>query len=527
MVWLSFLNLLNVGSQALLTVVCVFLAYKCTKYVFGKGKASGKATSEQPVKPGIVGRLLGHQEARYDVFSVERGGTGNISLAVSLTSKQRLSHQHVRDALVLLAKRQPMLRAIITTIENGDKYFEIKEINDVIKMLDISISDVKASDWKDVWFEYTAKQIGNGLLWRVAILKEEFMPDTQDYANTLMFNFSHSFIDGVSCVKFCQQFLSHLNELANGGNVNVDIPSLNMLPYFHDIVTQKRTWYSVFNFLLSYCGIRCVLRFFLQRMISRLKTTKWNPYCTLFPPSLDVSSFAGRNRLSTKVFTENETKNIIQACKSNNCTVTGALTAAAHLAFCELIQDGMKGNEDAKLKCNFAINAQRCCDPKPHEDYLGLFLYVHDELYMKYQSGADVDFWTMAQKATKEIQGFVKAEGYVILDTIFCEAIKPKEVVDLIDREALIRLSSCNVISSFGSFNFGQNQEKQTYQLHECFINAVCHGFPGTFVHHNHTINGKMTWSITSCTSIVESHHAEKFACLCFDRFIDIACGHV
>ncbi len=525
MVWLSFLNLLNVGyiAQTVLTVVCVCLVYKCTKYVFGKGKA----TSEQPLKPGIVGRPLGSQEAIYNIFSVERGGTGNISLTVSLTSKQSLSQQHVRDALVLLAKRQPMLRAIITTIENGDKYFEIKEINDVITMLDISISDVKASDWKDVWFEYTAKQIGNGLLWRVAILQEEFMPDTQDYANTLMFNFSHSFIDGVSCVKFCQQFLSYLNELANGGNVNLDIPSLNMLPYFHDIVTQKRTWYSVFNFLLSYCGIRRVLRFFFQRMISRLKTTKCNPYYTLFPPSLDVSSFAGRSRLSTKVFTENETKNIIQACKSNNCTVTGALTAAAHLAFCEVIQDGMKGDEDAKLKCNFAINAQRCCDPKPHEDYLGLFLYVYDELYMKYQPGADVNFWTVAQQATKEIQGIAKAEGYVILETVLCEAIKPREMVDLIDRETLIRLSTCNTISSLGSFNFCQNQEKQIYKLHESFLNVIFRGFTGTFLHHNHTINGKMTWSITSDTSMVESHHAEKFACLCFDRFIEIACGHV
>ncbi len=525
MVWLSFLNILNVGyiAQALPTVVSIFLVYKCTKYVFGKAKA----TSEQPLKPGIVGRPLGHVEARFDIFSVERGGTGNISLTVSLTSKQSLSHQHVRDALVLLAKRQPMLRAIITTVENGDKYFEIKEINDVITMLDISISDVKASDWKDVWFEYTAKQIGNGLLWRVIILQEEFMPDTKDYANTIMFNFSHSFIDGVSCVKFCQQFLSYLNEFANCANVNLDIPSLNLLPYYHDIVTQKRTWYLVFNFLLSYCGIRRVLRFFLQRMISRLKTTKCNPYYTLFPPSLDVSSFAGRNRLSTKVFTEKETKNIIQACKSNNCTVTGALTAAAHLAFCELIQDGMKGNEDAKLKCNFAINAQRCCDPKPHEDYLGVFVYVYDELYMKYQPGADVDFWTVAQQATKEIQDIAKAEGYVIFETVLCENMKPREIVHFIDRETLIRLSTCNTISSLGSFNFCQNQEKQRYKLRECFVDSITYGFPGTFHHHNHTINGKMTWSVTSGTSMVESHHAEKFACLCFGRFIEIACGHV
>ena len=83
------------------------------------------------LKPGTVGRCLGSFEAEFDEFSVKKEGTGNICLTVSLTSKQSLSHQHVRDALVWLAKRQPMLRARITT-GNGDKYFEIKEMNEVI-----------------------------------------------------------------------------------------------------------------------------------------------------------------------------------------------------------------------------------------------------------------------------------------------------------------------------------------------------------------------------------------------------------
>ncbi|CAB4011881.1 Hypothetical predicted protein [Paramuricea clavata] len=524
MAWHFVLNFLNVGffAQALLTVVCVYLVYKCTKYVFGKEKA----TSEQPLKPDTVGRCLGHREAIFDLFSVERGGTGNICLTVSLTSKQSLSHQHVRDALVLLAKRQPMLRAIITTIANGDKYFEVKEIKEVITMLDITTFEVKASDWKDVWFENTEKQRGNGLLWRVVILQEEFVSDTKDYANTLMFRFNHSSTDGVSCVKFCKQFLTFVNEIADGATVDQEIPSLNILPYFHDIVTQKRTLYSVLNFMLTYCGLRPILRFFMQRFIARrLETTKCNPYYSQFPPSLDVSSFAGPNRLSAKVFTESETKNIIQACKANNCTVTGALTAAAHLAFCELIQDGMKGNKDAKLKCECAINAQRCCDPKPHEDYLGYFVYVFNELYMKYETGTDVNFWKMAQETTNEIHDFVKTEGYIINETIICETMKPRELVDQVDREVLIRFSCCNFISSFGSFNFDQNQEEQTYKLQECFVNSLNHGFAETFLHLNHTINGKMSWSIVSDVSRVESRHAEKFASLCFGRFIEIARG--
>ena len=56
----------------------------------------------------------------------------------------------------------------------------------------------------NLWEGYTAKQRGNGLLWRVVILQEEFMPDTKDYANTIMFNFNHACTDGVSFCKVLQ-----------------------------------------------------------------------------------------------------------------------------------------------------------------------------------------------------------------------------------------------------------------------------------------------------------------------------------
>ena len=79
----------------------------------------GKATRERLLI--TVGRLLSGFEAQLDVLSVKKGGTANRCLMVSLTSKQSMPHQHVRDALALLAKRQPMLRAIGTTTE--------KEIN--------------------------------------------------------------------------------------------------------------------------------------------------------------------------------------------------------------------------------------------------------------------------------------------------------------------------------------------------------------------------------------------------------------
>lgn len=515
---MDWLSVFNVGfiTQALLTVVSAFLVYKCAKFVFDKAMVK---------QSGNGGRRLNNFESLLNAMSVEKGGAGNICLRVSLTSKQSLSHQHVRDALVLLAKRHPMLRATITTVGNESKYFKVNEIHEVISMLNITTSGVKCSDWKDIWFEYAAKQFGNGLLWRVVVLREEFVPITKDYANTLMFTFNHCSSDGVSCVKFCKQFLGYMNQLANGVTVEQET-SFSVLPYFHDIVMQKRLWPSLLNFVLTFCGLRPILRYFMPRMVSYFKKMECNPFYTQFPPRLDLSSFTGPCRLNAKVFTEDETRNILKACKEYDCTVTGALAAAANLAFCELVQDGMKGS-NVNIKWEFPINGQRFCNPKPPQDYLGYFTYSSDELYMKYVHHADVDFWKVAQETTKEIQDNLKAERYITKETVFSKIFKPKELIDLLDREMLIRLSSCNLVSSIGSFDFDTCNWQQAYKLHECSINVCNHGLTSIFSHHNHTINGKMSWQITHDASRVEIQHAETFANLCFGRFIEIARGHV
>ena len=502
---------------ALLTIVCVIIVFTCTKSFFGK------ATKEK--KFGTFGRPLGHLEAMLDLFSEKRGGTGNICVVVSLLSKQTLSHQQVRDALVMLAKRQPMLRAFIKTMENGDRYFEIQKINEILSMIDFSTSDVKHSNWQDIWFEQTAKQMRNGLLWRVVVLQEEFVSNFDDYSNTLMFTFKHSCIDGISCVKFCKQFLHYLNDFSYGTNsVNMEVSSLDLLPYSHEIITRKGIWYPISKFMLTYLGLRAVLKTCLQRMSAQfLQTKQYNPFYSQFPPSLEVSSFAGPSRLSVKVFTADETKNIIQACRENNCTVTGALTAAAHLAFCQLIEDGLAKDRDVKLQYEFSIHARRFCDPKPHEEYLGCFVYLFDRFYLNYLAGDDVLFWKIAQEATRGIKDFVKNEEYISNETLASKTMKPKEFFDVFDRKLLIRLSSCNFVSSLGSFNFDQDQQHPTYKLHECLVNDVNHGFAGTFSHFNHTINGKMTWQIVSDMSRVNNSHAEEFANLCFGRFSEIA----
>ncbi|CAB4021671.1 Hypothetical predicted protein [Paramuricea clavata] len=496
--------------QAFLTVVCVFLLYtlsKIIRYLTGDARVLSS-----PNSAGSNRRRLGHFEEIFDMLSLDKSGNTNICVSISTTSKQSLVYQHVYDALVLLSKRQPMLRAVIATMANGDRYFEIKEINEVITMLDITTSDVNASDWQSVWFEYTVKPRGNGLLWRVVILQEEFMQDTKDYANTLMFNFNHSCIDGVCSVKFCEQFLNYMNKLGNGtSSADEEISSLDLLPYYHEIVTRGRIWHSLFNFILAYCGLKPVMKFCMEKMLYRvIQKRPNNPYHAQFPRNSEISTVVPC-RLSVNVFTENKTKDIIQACKANDCTVTGAIAAATHLAFCKLIGP----DKSMELGLPFTIEAQRFCVPKPHKDYLGYFAYSCENIYMKYVTGNTADFWKLAQETTQQIKDFVKKEAYVSEATVVNGLLEPRKLFDLWVSDDVFVKGGCNVMSSFGSFNFG-NHQPEPYVLHECFINVLAHGLPYTFCHFIHTINGKMTWQIVS-NDAVHTKHMEKFANLCFN----------
>ncbi|XP_028416609.1 uncharacterized protein LOC114540684 [Dendronephthya gigantea] len=408
----------------------------------------------------------------------------------------------------------------ITTTTNGDKYFEIKEICEVIGMLDITTSDVKASDWQDVWFEYTAKQRGNGLLWRVVILREEFLSDTRKYVNTLMFKFNHSSIDGVSTVKFCKLFLNTMNELANAtSSVDQEIPSLDLLPQFHEIVTRHRIWHSLYNLLLTYCGLRQILKVLMKKIITRQRGKKPNnPYHKQFPPNPEVSKLSVPCRLNIKVFSEKQSSDIIQTCKANNCTVTGAITAAAHLAFSRLMEHG--NPKDTEIDFSFPINALRFCDPKPDKDYLRYFVYMQNGCYMNYAPDDDGEFWKLAKETTEEIKSYVKKERYITEETVVSGVMEPIEIISPFITGKLIPKCPCNLISSMGSFNIG-GQQNVTYKLNECFINDLIHDATCTFSHYIYTINGKMTWEIVSNVT-VDDEHAEIFANHCYDKLTEL-----
>ena len=492
--------------------ICFFLI--CAILIYKVMKKLTRSTSVIRNRHHKTMRPLGKVESMAELLQ-ERDGSGNLCLILSLKSEQPLLTESVYDALVLLTKRQPILRAIVTSLSTSvaEKYFEVVDhIN-----IDFTTSDVKACEWQDMWYDFTSSPHGSRQLWRAALLQEEYIPDTEIYINTLVFKFSHSCIDGVSLMKFCKQFLYYLNSVADGTlTKESNIGNFDLMPSLFEVIHQ-RPWSA----WLKYIGVPEVWNVLLKKFIRVL--TKFKPKCPIyerFPPSLSSKSDE-RTRIIVKVFSEDETLKFVDICRSKRCTVTGALMAAVHIACCRLLGEDFP--VPARLENGLAINGQRNCKPKPPEEYLGLYALGHT-FFMPFVK-REVDFWQFSEETTSMIHNALNKELHIKQTVPIINAFSAEELCNELhsssDPETMIHLSTCNVLSNLGSFDFGKEQHYK-YDVHECLVTSVVGKLAGTFIHAMTTVNDKLSWIISSSRSLVEEDRAQQFAKLCFNTLNEI-----
>ena len=508
--------------QAILTLIGLLLIYGFLQSLL-------EVLTKTPSEILRKGRRLGKLEACLDLLSQRREGTVNVCLIVSLKSKTKLLKEHVCDALLVLAKRQPLFRAVITSSPSGstlaeERLLKIIDVDEIVHMINLKSVEVKAREWQNVWHEIATEQLGSGLLWQAVILQEEFLPESENWTNTIIFQMNPTCCDGTSSVKLCKQFLGYLNDVAQGSlTSDEDISSLSLLPSLWDLF-KCGSPRSLYKFMVECSGFPRISKFVTKSMIRYLLSRKQiNPYFAQFSPSIGVSgSTTPRSSLLYKVFSESQTLKIQNACKSKRSSVTGALTAATHMAFCKLVEERYSSGEDYQLEHWFYMNGRQNCYPNPPEAYLGQLAFL-DVLKIPY---TEADFWNIAQKYTKHIDNELKEEIPIIESMRLMNCFSAEEFVDQVlgpsDRQNLITMSSCNMICSASSSEFRKDEKHYTYKLQECLYNFPIHGLATTFGHFNATVNGKMSWVILYDSSRVKEADARKFSSLCFKYFLEI-----
>ena len=445
---------------------------------------------------------------------------------MTLHSKEKLTESLVRSVLLRLAKRQPMLRAVIKTISswswfrrNNERCFEIIESTKIVDMINLTTSDLQASQWQKAWHDIVIRRLETGLLWQAILFTEEYLPNmSNNYLNTIIFRVNHCIIDGVSGMQLCiyKQFLSNLNRISEDlGTLNKDTSSLDLQPSFYDLISnaRSRSWWDYFQEAL---GMHYIYKFVTRlKLLISLTNKPGKPFQFLMAqPSLEVHD------LVYKVFSEKQTSQIIKMCRSKGVTVTGALFTATHIAFCKLIKTRNLIFEEV-LTHGFPVNGLRVCKPKPPVEYLGHFA-ISAMLPVATWYNED-DFWTSAQAATKQIQTIIRERKYVSTQFTNFDIFTQKEIVDEflspVNSSKKLKLLTENIISSAGAFTFSHSNTA-IYKLHECLYYSLCFGFPSFADHFNTTVNGKMSWVIM-CDNFVPRPIEEQFAKLCFDTLLE------
>ena len=413
-----------------------------------------------------------------------------------------------------------MLRAVIPPVPpsaewiSESKYFEVIDGDDIV---DFTTSDVKARQWKDMWYEFTSSPHGSGLLWCAVLLQEEYLTDTEVYINTLVFKVCHACFDGVSSMKFCKQFLYYLNSVASGTlSREADIESLDSMPGLSKILLQQKPW-PVWQKCLGLPQIWKVILKAVVRLNVGTVRPKY-PFQCLGPTfSSDTEQ---KQRLISKVFSVEETVELVRACKSNACTVTGALMAIIHMEFCKIL-DERRLLLPSQLEHYLAINAQRNCEVKPHEEYLGQY-YMRHHFFMPFAKQV-VDFWKFAKETTTSIHIDLNQEVHIKQHFARLNACNPEDICSKLmlvsDPDEI--MSPCNLLSNIGSFNFGKEQH-YIYDVDECLLNTQIEKLPGVFYHFITTVNDKLSWVISFNGSRIAEEIVQQFVNNCFNSLSEI-----
>ena len=497
-------------AMALLVIVFIYLLTRLRRAVNATAIPSQLSSSR---------RRLGKYEEYMDVFSNERQGTTNTCYVMTLHSKEKLKVSLVIEALVHLAKRQPMLRAVNTVVSNfswfgrnSESYFEIIEPNKIRDMIDLTTSDLYASQWQKAWYDIPTRPLKTGLLWQAVLFTEEYNLESKNYVNTIVFRVNHCIMDGVSGMKLFEQFLSYLNIHAQDPRVcGEDVTTLELQPSSYEMISYTRSR-SFWNYLQERLGLHFIYKIVKRMKIRMLLSSKpEKPYpFFMAQPSSKIGD------LIYNVFSEQQTLQIRKMCKSKGVTVTGALVAAAHVAICKLVQSQNSTiPKEHKLIHRFAINGRRVCETKPPVEYLGHFV-LSDNLVF---SSNSEDFWSVAQEATEQIKNAISERKYVSTELAEFDIFSPREIIDdlhsPLDPKKKLKLFIESYISSVGAFTIDDNRTS-IYKLHECLYYSVPFGFATFATHFNTTVKGKMSWVII-CSKFVPQTIEEQLPKLCFN----------
>ena len=326
-----------------------------------------------------------------------------IVFLLRLKSKVHLDPDMVRQALVLLAKRYPLLRIKISKeSRNGEPVTEyFTEVEDPSEINFEEVKDFNAEDFESVFEREleTPFDLNMGPLWR-AVLLDEIQVDgaaKDTYKNSIFFTFLHVITDGRSILLMIEQFFRYLTMVCEGQEV--EVISMPFRPSTGALMRHRCTPSVLDKMLYRVSSWMSNLKTFLK--IPRPE----NLYLATYPPVFTRDPTApDKTSVVCREYSFQETVGLTKACKMSKCSVHGAITAAAHLAMAKILH---KGKEETSinplhLKSSCNVDIRKECRPEIESNEFALCVSsFRTEIKV---SPRNKDFWKLAQHCARQVQ---------------------------------------------------------------------------------------------------------------------------
>jgi hypothetical protein len=420
-------------------------------------------------------------------------GVGFSYLLTPVSSKIPIEEQHIREALTMVSYQQPLLRATITET-SGYKYFECVEgrTSFGFSVLDRDIHD--AEKITEEIFAGTKFDSDDGPLWKAVLIPGKFDSSSKSYNGGLALAISHAIANGPSLTVVLKQVLGYLESSTKGTAPNLkDIPSLPLYPssatlLSHTLPTPKATPH---NILPSPDYINPVL--------SQFPTIEDNP-----------ERIEPTTKVLIRTIPPDRAVSLLQQCRQNNSTITGAILAACHFAFSGLLKTTQLPSTCTNdVTCLTAVGRNHRL--RLPADYVAC--HFGSLTYDITLPSPTTDFWEVAQSLSQCIRNDISRNK----DLDFLSEIENdsesyiKQVLHQGSLKLASRQKSSLTVSNAGQF-YTENTPENIFHLQGLIGGTPIHKRFGTFGNYIMSLNGAVHYMFCYDGSIISPEIAQRYS---------------
>ena len=338
--------------------------------------------------------------------------------ALGVTSDVPLTHKIINESLKHLMNMQTSLRMCVR--RKDDVLYFCKMEADALNNIQAEVRN--DTDWNSVVDENRGGDILDpeiGPLWKCIFLPNaKINNDTEEdllrYNCVVIFVQDHSMNDGVGTVEMMKNFMFILNQLLSENEVVTNL-SPPQLPYEYFLYQKyplssfKKGLKLLIQTLVSFeCVALCMLW-----MLSKFTKNVFRQVVGLEEDSSPHCVKSTKSHL--QILTREKTKNLVQACRNNGCTVQGAIQAASNVALLHILH-GHGAKLPLKLLNNVPMNMRRRMLESP-AGHPGILYAAGVNYELEVEKGVlepDVKcLWKLARDSTNILRAEIEKEQYV------------------------------------------------------------------------------------------------------------------